>query len=312
MSTATAVMRVMGIICLLGLLVAAGSVYRSGPVEAASTAVSIDAPAEVVKGSTFTVTVGITDVAAFDAGQLDVSINESLVQLDDVTAGQIGATQVPVDLWTEVSSGTYRIIVNVPGVPGVSGSGSLAVLHLQAASSATGACAVGLSNGFLNNNLAVQIPATWTGGSVLVCDDVVITTSSVPDGMVGDTYSTSLTASGGSGSLTWSVSSGSLPAGLSLNASGTISGTPTTAGDFSFAVQATDGYLTDSRTFSIQISLEPGDANGDGAVDTADITKVERIIVGLDGSTSGADANSDGAVNSADVTTIERRIAGLV
>ena len=47
-------------------------------------------------------------------------------------------------------------------------------------------------------------------------------------------------------------------------------------------------------------------------MDTADITKVERIIVGLDGSTSGADANSDGAVNSADITTIERMIAGLV
>ena len=311
MKTATAIGRVMGIMCLLGLLVGAGSVYRSSPVQAASTAVSIDAPAEVVKGSTFTATVRISDVSAFDAGQFDVSINESLVQLDDITAGQIGTTQVPVDLWTEVSSGTYRIIVNVPGVPGVNGSGSLAVLHLQAASSA-GTSAVSLSNGFLNNNLAVQIPATWTGGSVLVCDDVAITTSSLPDGMIGSPYSTSLAASGGNGSFTWSVSSGSLPTGLSLNGAGSISGTPTTAGDFSFVVQVTDGHITDSRTFSIQISLEPGDANGDGSVDTSDITKVERIIVGLDSPTSGADANSDGVVNSADITTVERRIAGLI
>lgn len=312
MKTALAMMRIMGMIGVFGLLVGGGAVYRSSPVAAASTAVTIDAPAEVVKGSTFTVSVDITDVTAFDAGQFDVSINESLVQLDDVTAGQIGATQVPVDLWSEVGSGTYRIIVNVPGVPGVSGSGSLAVLHFQASSSSAGSSTVSLSNGFLNNNLATQITATWSGGSTLVCDSVVITTSTVPGGMVGSAYSASLAASGGSGSYTWSVSSGSLPTGVSLSAAGAITGTPTAAGDFTFTVRATDGHLTGSRTLSIQISLEPGDANGDGSVDTADITKVERIIVGLDGSTSGGDANSDGAVNSADITTIERNIAGLI
>jgi hypothetical protein len=58
-------------------------------------------------------------------------------------------------------------------------------------------------------------------------------------------------------------------------------------------------------------TTKPGDANGDGVVDALDITKVERIIVGLDASTPGADANGDGNVNALDITKVERIIAGL-
>jgi len=55
----------------------------------------------------------------------------------------------------------------------------------------------------------------------------------------------------------------------------------------------------------------PGDANGDGNVNALDITKVERIIAGLDAETLGADANQDGNVNALDITKAERIIAGL-
>ncbi len=55
----------------------------------------------------------------------------------------------------------------------------------------------------------------------------------------------------------------------------------------------------------------PGDANGDGNVNALDITKVERIIAGLDTETPGADANQDGNVNALDITKVERLIAGL-
>ena len=56
----------------------------------------------------------------------------------------------------------------------------------------------------------------------------VITTASLPNGQVGVAYSQTLVATGGSGALTWSLTAGTLPNGLSLNAtSGLISGTPT-------------------------------------------------------------------------------------
>ncbi|MBA7655021.1 hypothetical protein ES703_62918 [subsurface metagenome] len=55
----------------------------------------------------------------------------------------------------------------------------------------------------------------------------------------------------------------------------------------------------------------PGDANLDGVIDMSDVTKVERIILGLDDPTRWADANQDGEINMADVTKIERIILGV-
>jgi len=54
-----------------------------------------------------------------------------------------------------------------------------------------------------------------------------------------------------------------------------------------------------------------GDATGEGLVDARDITKVERIIAGLDAATPGADATQDGLVDARDITMVERIIAGL-
>ena len=68
-----------------------------------------------------------------------------------------------------------------------------------------------------------------------------ITTSSLPAGTVGQTYTATLTASGGNAPYTWSVSGGGLPPGLSLaSASGAITGTPNSAGTFAFTATATD------------------------------------------------------------------------
>jgi hypothetical protein len=64
-------------------------------------------------------------------------------------------------------------------------------------------------------------------------------------------------------------------------------------------------------TTQVQTVVLPGDANGDGNINALDITKVERIIVGLDTQTPGADANQDGNINALDITKIERIIVGL-
>ena len=87
-----------------------------------------------------------------------------------------------------------------------------------------------------------------------------ITTSSLPGGTVSQPYSQSVQAAAGIGQLTWSITVGSLPPGLTI-ASLTgpnviISGTPTTQGTFPFTVRVTDtlGRFA-TRALSITISL---------------------------------------------------------
>ena len=61
-------------------------------------------------------------------------------------------------------------------------------------------------------------------------EDLAVLTTSLPDGTQAVAYSETLAATGGSDGYTWSISAGSLPDGLALSGSGTISGTPTAAG----------------------------------------------------------------------------------
>jgi len=189
--------------------------------------VSINAPAQAAPNSDFTSNVTISEVTNFDACNYDVSFDASVLRLDNVTSGLIGSTTIPVDIYNEIGSGRYRVIQNVPGLSGVSGSGYLAVLHFHVIGSEGTSSTIVLSTGMLANNLAEEIVATWIGDTVNI--------TSVP----------------------------------------------------------------------------PGDANGDGNVNALDITKVERIIAGLDTETPGADANQDGSINVLDITKVERIIAGL-
>ena len=80
-----------------------------------------------------------------------------------------------------------------------------------------------------------------------------ITTSSLPDGKVGEAYSQTLTATGTT-PIKWSIS-GALPDGLSLNKdTGKISGTPTADGTAKFTVKAENSAGSDTKELSIAIT----------------------------------------------------------
>jgi Putative Ig domain len=82
-----------------------------------------------------------------------------------------------------------------------------------------------------------------------------ITTTSLPSGRKGSSYTATLRETGGTQPYTWSISSGSLPTGLTLSVTGSISGTPTKLGTFTFSVQVKDATSqTAAATLSIKIT----------------------------------------------------------
>ena len=82
---------------------------------------------------------------------------------------------------------------------------------------------------------------------------LAITTNSLPAGTTGTAYSTSITASGGKTPYTFSATG--LPAGLSISASGAISGTPTTAGTAAVTFTVIDSTQPTALTATADINL---------------------------------------------------------
>jgi len=320
--------RILGIITMVVLLLGGGT---SIPVAAAEpVTVSIDAPDEASPSSDFTANVSISEVVDFDACNYDISFDASVLRLDDVTSGLIGSTAIPVDINNEISSGTWRVIQNVSGLTGVSGSGYLAVLHFHVIGAEGDSSTVSLSNGMLSDNTASEITATWTADLVSVSDSTapsVVITALTPDPTSDDTptFTGTATDTGSNiSSVEYKVDDGSWTAATasdgifdSLSEGYTFTTAALADGEYTVYVRATDAvsnttaeadYASDS--FTVQ-SVTPGDATGDGVINAVDITKVERIITGLDTETSGSDANQDGNINALDITKVERMIVGL-
>jgi hypothetical protein len=89
------------------------------------------------------------------------------------------------------------------------------------------------------------------------CVPVVITTPSIATPVIGVAYSASQSASG-TAPVTWSISAGALPTGLTLNTStGAITGTPTTPGAYTFTSTATNACGVANMTYSGTIAALP-------------------------------------------------------
>jgi hypothetical protein len=157
--------------------------------------------------------------------------NHDMHELTAAISGGVAETGVePPTFADESTSYPYTTLLSV----GCASSGSCAVLGIYA------------------NTSGIQVPTMFGMQSPLS-----IGTSSLPATTTGSSYDSTLSASGAWGSYSWSVSSGSLPAGLSLNPqTGVIAGTPTTAGASSFTVEATGtGVPAQTATQALSITV---------------------------------------------------------
>src|ERR1022692_1099033 len=199
---------------------------------------------------TFQLTASVVDVALQSVTEdLTITINPALgITTSSLPAGTVGVAYSqalaasggsPPYSWS-VASGTLPAGLSLAaggtlsGTPGTAGPSSFTV-RVTDSTSATATAAL---------SITINPPALG------------ITTSSLPAGTIGVAYSQALGASGGSPPYSWSVASGTLPAGLSLVAGGTISGTPGAAGASSFTVRVTDSASA-SSTAALSITINP-------------------------------------------------------
>jgi Putative Ig domain len=105
-------------------------------------------------------------------------------------------------------------------------------------------------------------PATAIADFTITIDPtppLQVTTSSLPDGTQGVRYSSSLAATGGVPPYSWSLTAGSLPAGLTLSGTGVISGTPTgSTGSFPITVQVTDTLGNTASSSGLTLTINSG------------------------------------------------------
>jgi large repetitive protein len=122
---------------------------------------------------------------------------------------------------------------------------------------------------------------------------VAIATAALPNGSLGTPYSASLSASGGSGASTWSLSGGVLPSGLALSSAGVVSGTPAMAGSSSFSVRVADATgLSAAANLSLTVGIpnlsavsvtQLQDTIASAAQPTFGISLAQSVTVDLDG-----------------------------
>ena len=132
-----------------------------------------------------------------------------------------------------------------------------------------------MQNLVLNNVTPVAVAHPANTGFTVPPATLTILSVSLPDGVVGGPYNTQVNLFGGVAPLTSSISAGSLPTGLALNAAtGVISGTPSASGSFAFTFQVADSStppVVTSKSLVIRIGaplLVTAPSLADGVVNT--------------------------------------------
>jgi Putative Ig domain len=202
---------------------------------------------------TFSFTAKVTDASSHTAtASLQVTINPATLSISTSSplgSGQVGAAYSAT---LQASGGTapYNWSVSSGTLPGgltLSTAGVVSGTPTAAGTFSFTAKVTDASSNSATKSLQVTIsPATLS----------ITTSTPLGSGQVGAAYSATLQASGGTAPYSWSVSSGTLPGGLTLSTAGVLSGTPTAAGTFSFTAKVTDAS-SNSATKAVQVTIDP-------------------------------------------------------
>ncbi|HII80071.1 MAG TPA: hypothetical protein HA261_06700 [Methanosarcina sp.] len=132
-------------------------VFTAVPGQAKQATVSLSMP-ELVKGNTVYATINVENVENLDTGQFDLIFNPDVLKVVGAENGSIEKTEIPIK-WSSVDSQSVRVIFNLEGVTGVSGSGKLASIGFEVIGEGEGG--LHISDGLLGDTEANSINTDW-------------------------------------------------------------------------------------------------------------------------------------------------------
>jgi large repetitive protein len=191
----------------------------------------------VLEGNSGTVNAVVTVTLSAASGQA-VSVNYATADGSAISPSDYTATSGTLTFTPGQTSRTITVLVNGDIVPETNETFN-----------------VGLSGA---TNATINVP---TSVITITNDDssVAVSPLSLPNVAFNASYNQTITATGGSGSYSFAVTSGALPGGLTLSSGGALTGTASAGGTFNFTVTATDtspapGPFTASQAYTITVT----------------------------------------------------------
>ncbi|MBS0295171.1 MAG: autotransporter domain-containing protein [Proteobacteria bacterium] len=200
---------------------------------------------------------------AHSAGVVDVRVTNSggtssTTAADQFTYASAGITLSPASPLTAATVGAaYSNTVSASGGTGPYTFAVTAGALPAGVSLASGGGFSGTPTAAGNFNFTITATDTVGGASgsqayalTVSAPTITVSPGFPPNMTVGQAYSQTFTASGGTSAYAFSVSSGALPAGMTLSGAGVLSGTPTEGGLFNFTITATDSSTGTGAPFT--------------------------------------------------------------
>ena len=134
--------------------------------------VTIEAPVEVQQDAVFTARLNIAEIEKFDSANFDLTFDPNVLTIDNinpgvgVTNGDLDGQSIPIVETNQSEPGVVRVVINVPGFPGVSGEGYLAEVQFKAIGVAGDTTTIDLADLVLSDNTAREIPSASQSATV--------------------------------------------------------------------------------------------------------------------------------------------------
>lgn len=216
---------------------------------------------------TYSFEIAATDVSLQNQGSQSFQINVRPHKIHiNVTISPLSATVASgqKQQFTATVSGTANTGVTWTASPGsIDANGLYTAPSVNAQTSA-------VVTATSNANTSRQAAASLTITANTNTQPPTITTTSLPQGQQGSSYSAGLAATGGTQPYSWKIASGNPPAGLTFTSTGQFSGLPSAAGTYSFAASVTDANtLSAQKNFTVTVT---SGGNFDGPAELPRVT----------------------------------------